>query len=197
VNADIGKLAIVAAIMGVLLLGGLFLNQEQAPAPEVVPVEAPAPVVVPQLSLEMLGPAYSEKAVYDDEAIHIAFKPAITDAGVVKSSLGFWLHNISSDVVTVLWDRCSLQLPSGNTVNIVNGAAFDGISDKSAIAIAPDGDLFDSVIPISEITTDADGSSISTDVLDKGPFQFVLALEVGGDCSPQQIQYYTFRFVIR
>ncbi len=192
-----GKLAIIAAIMGVLLLGGIYLNHQQAPAPATQPVTAPEPTIVPQLSLEMLGPVYSEKAVYDDGTIHIAFKPAISDTGVVTSSLGFWLHNLSSDVVTVLWDRCSLQLPSGNTVNIVNGAAFNGISDKSVIAIPPDGDLFETVIPKSEITQDAAGSSISTDILDKGPFQFVLALEVGGDCTPQQIGLYTFRFVIR
>jgi len=203
VNADIGKLAIIAAIFGVLLLGGLYINQQQAPEPALQPVveqpvvaEAP---VAPQLSLEMLGPIYSEKAVYSDDLIRMSFKTPLTDNGI-ESALPFWLHNASGDVITVLWDRCSLQLPSGNTVNIVNKGIDGGVQPLVAsrvISIAPGGDLFDTVVPVSEgALTDANWT-LTTNVLNQGPFQFVLALEVGGDCAPQQIKYYTFQFIIR
>ena len=200
-NADIGKLAIIAAIFGVLLVGGLFINQQQVPAPEPAPVvdQAPAVQAAPQLSLEMLGPVYSEKAVYQDGLIRMSFKTPLTDNGI-ESDLPFWLHNASGEVITVLWDRCSLQLPSGNTVNIVNrgpaGAIADSLADR-LISIAPGGDLFDTIVPISEITQVDGGLALTTDVLSQGPFQFVLALQVGGDCSPQQIKYYTFQFIIR
>ena len=202
-NADIGKLAIIAAIFGVLLLGGLYINQQQAPepAPQPVveqPVVAEAPVA-PQLSLEMLGPIYSEKAVYSDDLIRMSFKTPLTDNGI-ESALPFWLHNASGDVITVLWDRCSLQLPSGNTVNIVNKGIDGGVQPLVAsrvISIAPGGDLFDTVVPVSEgALTDANWT-LTTNVLNQGPFQFVLALEVGGDYAPQQIKYYTFQFIIR
>ena len=202
-NADIGKLAIIAAIFGVLLLGGLYINQQQAPEPALQPVveqpvvaEAP---VAPQLSLEMLGPIYSEKAVYSDDLIRMSFKTPLTDNGI-ESALPFWLHNASGDVITVLWDRCSLQLPSGNTVSIVNKGIDGGVQSLVAsrvISIAPGGDLFDTVVPVSEgALTDANWT-LTTNVLNQGPFQFVLALEVGGDCVPQQIKYYTFQFIIR
>ena len=200
-NPDIGKLAIIAAIFGVLLVGGLFINQQQAPAPETAPVvdQTPAVQAAPQLSLEMLGPVYSEKAVYQDGLIRMSFKTPLTDNGI-ESDLPFWLHNASGEVITVLWDRCSLQLPSGNTVNIVNrgpaGAIADSLADR-LISIAPGGDLFDTIVPISEITQVDGELALTTDVLSQGPFQFVLALQVGGDCSPQQIKYYTFQFIIR
>lgn len=201
VNPDIGKLAIIAAIFGVLLVGGLFINQQQAPTPELAQVVDQTPVVqaAPQLSLEMLGPVYSEKAVYQDDLIRMSFKTPLTDNGI-ESDLPFWLHNASGEVITVLWDRCSLQLPSGNTVNIVNrgpdGAIADSLADR-LISIAPGGDLFDTIVPVSEITQVDGGLALTTDVLSQGPFQFVLALQVGGDCSPQQIKYYTFQFIIR
>ncbi|MCD6136366.1 hypothetical protein J7J63_06640 [Candidatus Bipolaricaulota bacterium] len=200
-NPDIGKLAIIAAIFGVLLVGGLFINQQQAPAPEPAQVvdQTPAVQAAPQLSLEMLGPVYSEKAVYQDDLIRMSFKTPLTDNGI-ESDLPFWLHNASGEVITVLWDRCSLQLPSGNTVNIVNrgpdGAIADSLADR-LISIAPGGDLFDTIVPVSEITQVDGGLALTTDVLSQGPFQFVLALQVGGDCSPQQIKYYTFQFIIR
>ena len=202
-NADIGKLAIIAAVFGVLLFGGLFINQQQVPEAAPQPVVDQEPAVAapaaPQLSLEMLGPVYSEKAVYSDDLIRVSFKTPLTENGI-ESALPFWLHNVSSDVITVLWDRCSLQLPSGNTVNIVNKGPEDGVKSLivgRSISIAPGGDLFDTAVPISEVSKTDTGWAITSDVLDQGPFQFVLALEVGGDCAPRQIKYYTFQFIIR
>ena len=198
-TVDVQKIAIIAAIFGVLLLGGLSINQQQAPQPVVEqPVVEEAPVA-PQLSLEMLGPVYSEKAVYSDDLIRISFKTPLTDNGI-ESALPFWLHNASGDVITVLWDRCSLQLPSGNTVNIVNKGPKDGAKLPLAgriISIAPGADLFDTIVPVSEVSKTDTTWTLTTDVLNQGPFQFVLALEVSGDCAPQQIKYYTFQFIIR
>jgi len=53
------------------------------------------------------------------------------------------------------------------------------------------------VIPISEISlneaSDRDAAfSVTTDLLDEGPFLFVLAMEIGGE-----LKYHTFRFLIR
>jgi hypothetical protein len=201
VNADTVKLGIIAAIFGVLLLGGLYINQQQAPAPEPAIVEItdkPVPIA-PQVSLEMLGPAYSEKAVYSDDLIRISFKTPLTEDGI-ESALPFWLHNESAQVVTVLWDRCSIQLPSGNTVNVLNKGVDDGMGllvGDQTISIAPGADLFDAVVPVSEVTS-VDGKwELTYDILNQGPFQFVLALEVGEDCIPRQIKHYTFQFIIR
>ena len=187
------KIGIIAAILGILLAGGLALDSQKTE--EIVPIEVN---ILPQKTLEMLAPAYSEKGVYEDDTIRISFKDSLTEDGI-ESKLPFWLHNMSNDVVTVLWDRCSLQLPCANTVNIVNETQIESYSIMHArpIAIAPGGDLFDSIIPISEVTWTDYGWALSTDVLDQGPFFFVLAVEVGSECMPRQIRYYPFRFVIR
>jgi hypothetical protein len=198
VTSDTVKLGIIAAIFGVLLLGGLYINQQQAPTPEPVVVEQPVPIA-PQISLEMLGPVYSEKAVYADDLIRISFKTPLTENGI-ESALPFWLHNESAQVITVLWDRCSIQLPSGNTVNVLNKGVTDGtglLVGDQAISIAPGADLFDTVVPVSEVTSLDGNWELTHDILNQGPFQFVLALEVGEDCVPRQIKYYTFQLIIR
>ena len=219
---DLGKIAVIAAIMGALLLFGL-LAYRPAPAAderELEVIEEPAEVtVLPPTSLEMLDPIYSEKAVFQDDTIRIAFNISHTEEGV-ESRLPFWIHNISDDVISILWDRCSIQLPCGNTVNVVNeeGPAYGG-----SISIAPSGDLFDAVIPITEIAWEDEEPIISTGILDQATFTFVLAVERGAAGSPmahcitepqpalpagcepevktiaggREIVFYTFRFVIR
>lgn len=215
---DLGKIAVIAAIMGALLLFGLLLNpqpEEAAPVEEPVATEV---TVLPPTSLEMLDPIYSEKAVFQDGTIRIAFNVSHTEEGV-ESRLPFWIHNISDDVISILWDRCSMQLPSGNTVNVVNE---EGLAYGGSISIAPGGDLFDAVIPITEIVWEEE-PIVSTGVLDQATFTFVLAVERAvpgaptahrtgskyGDlppgCEPvvttiageREIVFYTFRFVIR
>jgi len=208
---DLGKIAVIAGIMGALLLFGLMLSPSgpETIEPEaVVPEEAVTEVtVLPPTSLEMLDPIYSEKAVFQDETIRIAFNISHTEDGV-ESRLPFWIHNISDDVISILWERCSIQLPCGNTVHVINeeGLAFGG-----AISIAPAGDLFDAVIPITEVAWE-DDPVISTGILDQATFTFVLAIERGvpqggmpPGCEPvptskaqeREVAFYTFRFVIR
>ena len=213
---DLGKIAVIAAIMGALLLFGLLLHQPE-PAVEPVLIEEVVTeiTVLPPTSLEMLDPIYSEKAVFQDGTIRIAFNISHTEEGV-ESRLPFWLHNISDDVISILWDRCSMQLPCGNTVNIVNE---EGLAYGGSISIAPGGDLFDAVIPITEIVWEEE-PIVSTGVLDQATFTFVLAVERGAPgaptahrmgtnlppgCEPavttiageREIVFYTFRFVIR
>ena len=133
--------------------------------------------LLPQQTLEMLDPIYSEKAVYHDETIRIAFDGAFNEDGI-ESRLPFWIHNVSSDVINILWDRCSIQLPCGNTVNIVNEAGPDYFAAIGrSISIAPAGDLFDAFIPVTEIIWTDDTPSLTTDVLDAGIFTLVLAVE--------------------
>jgi len=216
---DLGKVAVIAAIMGALLLFGLLLNAPVRSARDVVePVAEPVVTevtVLPPTSLEMLDPIYSEKAVFQDDTIRIAFNISHTEEGV-ESRLPFWIHNISNDVISILWDRCSIQLPCGNTVNIINeeGLAYGGL-----ISIAPAGDLFDAVIPVTEIVWEEE-PIISTGVLDQATFTFVLAIERGvpmarrmsttrddppPGCEPvvttpnrgREVTFYAFRFVIR
>jgi len=219
---DLGKIAVIAAIMGALLLFGLLLNRQPAAVEpeELASVEEPVVTevtVLPPTSLEMLDPIYSEKAVFQDNTIRIAFNVSHTEDGV-ESRLPFWLHNISSDVITILWDRCSIQLPCGNTVNVVNE---EGFAYGGSISIAPAGDLFDAVVPVTEILWE-DDPIVSTRVFDQGMFTFVLALEraapgsamahrVGTPradlpgCEPvvttvageREVIFYTFRFVVR
>lgn len=218
---DLGKIAVIAGIMGALLLFGVFMQAPVAVVEEPVPIAIEQPIttikVLPQLTLEMLDPVYSEKAVFNDGTIRIAFQGALTVDGV-ESRLPFWLHNVSGDVINIHWDRCSIQLPGGNTVNIVNEAGPDFFAPVGRlISIAPGGDLFDAIIPVSEIIWTDDEPRLTTNVLDKGVFTLVLAIEraVGIDCSimrpdpgcepvvttqimeSREIVYYTFRFVLR
>jgi len=218
---DLGKIAVIAAIMGALLLFGILLNRPEPVPEEAVPVEEPVATevtVLPPTSLEMLDPIYSEKAVFQDNTIRIAFNVSHTEEGV-ESRLPFWIHNISDDVISILWDRCSVQLPCGNTVNVINeeGPTFGG-----SISIAPAGDLFDAVVPVSEIV-EGDTFTVTTGVFDQGTFTFVLAIDRGvpgasaahrvgstrseqpAVCEPavatdggdREIVFYTFRFVVR
>jgi len=218
---DLGKVAVIAAIMGALLLFGLLMNRsEPAPvaqenvAPEVAEETVTEVTVLPPTSLEMLDPIYSEKAVFQDDTIRVAFNISHTEAGV-ESRLPFWIHNVSDGVITILWDRCSMQLPNGNTVNIINE---EGLAYGGAISIAPAGDLFDAVIPVTEVVWE-DEPVVTTSVLDQSTFTFVLAVERGISCmatrisvpeyppgcepvvttiaNEREIAFYTFRFVIR
>jgi hypothetical protein len=228
---DLGKIAVIAGIFGAILLAGILMaptTQETAPTPAPEPVIVEETVTVLQEdTLEMLDPIYSEKAVFQDGVIRISFDASYSDEGL-QSRLPFWVHNISGDVINILWDRCSLQLPGGNTVKIVNeesGAAFGGYGNT--ISIAPSGDLFDAIIPVSErVWEDEGGWSVTTGVLDRGPFTLVLAVEHGelrpclpqaqqdicnaestgkragaadsqSDCDTRCITYYTFRFIVR
>jgi hypothetical protein len=182
VNDDLIKLTVVGAIMGALLLAGLLIQPATTTtSAQAEPAAATTTVrevtVVHNASLEMLGPIYSEKAVFQDENIRISFHASFGADGV-ESRLPFWLYNLSDDVVTILWDRCSIQLPQGNTVKVINeeGLKYPG---GTGISVAPAGDLFDAVIPVSEITwTDTDWT-VSNGVFDQGTFTFVLAIEKG------------------
>ena len=195
---DLGKIAVIAGIMGALLLFGLFLASD---APEPV-AENPTPVVVEEepmpethvilrQSLEMLDPIYSEKAVFYDDTIRIAFHGAFVE-DELESKIPFWIHNVSDDVINILWDRCSLQLPNGNTVNVVNEAGYEFFAPGRTISIAPAGDLFDAVIPVSEIVwTDEEGPSLTRGILSEGTFTLVLAVEraAGKGCQHPKMEY--------
>jgi hypothetical protein len=220
---DLGKIGVIAAIMGAILLMGLLMAPTERVTEPVQPVEkiaATEVTILEQETLEMLDPVYSEKAVFQDDTIRIAFDTSYSEDGV-ESRLPFWIHNISDDAINILWDRCSIQLPSGNTVKILNEEGLEYLGPPGGtISIAPGGDLFDAVIPVPEIAFDEeDGWSISTGVLTEGAFTFLLAVERGmprvrpaDPCEePQrgairelaerlqyrQIVYYTFRFIVR
>lgn len=186
---DLGKIAVIAGIMGALLLFGLFMASNEPVIVESVAVpvvEEPVVevTVLSQQTLEMLDPIYSEKAVFHDETIRISFDGSFNEDGI-ESRLPFWIHNVSSDVINILWDRCSIQLPCGNTVNTVNEAGPDYFAPVGrSISIAPAGDLFDAFIPVSEIIWTDETPYLTTDVLDDGIFTLVLAVEraVGSGC---------------
>lgn len=186
---DFGKIAVIAGIMGVLLLFGLFMASNEPVVVEPVPVVVEEPVaeiaILPQQTLEMLDPIYSEKAVFHDDTIRIAFDGAFNEDGV-ESKIPFWIHNVSDDVINILWDRCSIQLPCGNTVNTVNEAGPDFFAlIGRTISIAPAGDLFDAFIPVTEIVWTDGTPSLTTNVLDEGIFTLVLAIEraIDPDCG--------------
>jgi len=204
--------------MGVILLVGLALSP--APSTDQQAVVSTTTIVA-QPTLEMLDPVYSEKGVFSDDTIRIAFDAAFA-GDEAESRLQFWLENVSDDAITILWDRCSLQLPSGETVKVLNEESLDDFLPLGRmISIAPGGSLRDAVIPITEISSDGEGGwSLTSGVLDAGTFTFVLAVERGIPTGPgreelrrrleaiewelakrllsrREIVYYTFRFVIR
>lgn len=139
-------------------------------------VMAGAPVVSLK-SLELLGPVYSEKGIFQDGTIYVAFDSIQHDVGIA-SAVGFWLHNTSADVINVLWDRCSMQLPDGDTVGVFSGnmLEFDNWQG-TLISVAPGGDLFDEILPVSEVTMTEELFSVSYDVLNTGISTLVLAIE--------------------
>jgi len=179
---DIGKIAVVAGILGALLIFGLLLApvETETSTPAVVREEAPVQeiTVVQDKTLEMLDPIYSEKAVFQDDTIRIAFDAEQTEDGI-RSRLPFWIHNVSDDVINILWERCSIQLPCGTTVKIVNEEAFAYAAQTAGtISIAPAGDLFDAFIPVSELGWDNDRNpTVTAGVFDEGTFTLVLAIE--------------------
>jgi hypothetical protein len=183
---DLGKFAVIGAIMGVLLLVGL-LSQPSATTVEVVvpAVTTPAPVVtvVEAKSLELLDPVYSEKAVFQDSTIRVAFDVAQDETGI-ETRLPFWLHNTSRGVINVLWDRCSIQLPGGNTVSVMSEEGLT-VGTGAAISIASACDLFDAMIPMSELTWTESGYEFSYGVLDRGVFTVVLAIEREKAATPE------------
>jgi len=157
-------------------------------------------IATPLKHLELLDPIYSERAVFVDEQIMIAFHVPLTEEGLVMSELAFQLDNRSDDVIAVLWDRCSIQLPGADTVNVMHEeVAYEDRMDLTPpTSIAPGGFLLDTVVPVSEVCYSDEGWYVTNNILDNGPFLFVLALEVDDPCCPErQIEYYTFRFVIR
>jgi hypothetical protein len=205
---DMIRAGIVVGLMAILLAVGLvFRPADTSPVP--VSTEVASTTVVAQKSIEMLDPCHSEKAVFEDDVIRISFEASQTADGV-ESQLPFWLHNRSDQTVVVLWDRCSIQLPACDTVNVLHeeDLVFGvGMPDKT-ISVAPGGDLFNVAYPCSEVTwsdgtsSDAGTFDVSTGVLDQGPFLFVLAVECGSPggapCDGgREIRYYPFRFVIR
>ncbi|MCD6141175.1 hypothetical protein J7J55_00390 [Candidatus Bipolaricaulota bacterium] len=191
---DTTTLIVFGVAVAVLLIGGLALNQPP-PAPE--PEPAPQ-VTVPQKTLEMLGPVYSEKGVFQDDALYISFKAAIDGDNKVESKIPVWIHNVSSDAIVILWDRCSITMQDGNTVPLVPEShltATEALPD--VITIAPGGDLFEALIPVTEITRTDGGYTLSTEAIDQGPFLLTLAVEATGDGCARTIRYYPFRLIIR
>jgi hypothetical protein len=195
--SDTLKIGLVFAVMGLLVLGGLSMRPPSVKVTEVK--------VLAEKKLELLDPEYSEKAVYADCNVRLIFEISQVPNGV-ESKLSFWLHNLTNEVITVIWDRCSMQLPNANTVNLIHEGQspndFWRFMTRSSsfppTAVAPRGELFDTVIPISEIRLNEENKtsgaafSVTTNILDQGPFMCVLALEIGGE-----IKYHTFRFLIR
>jgi len=177
------KFALIAGIMGALLIFGVFTRTTEPatvePVPVPVAVEEPLPdvTILSQQTLEMLDPVYSEKSVFNDRTIRIAFNASFVEDGP-ESRLPFWIHNLSDDVINILWERCSIQLPSGNTVNVVSESSLDFFAPaERTISIAPAGDLFDAFIPVTEIVWEDDTQAVTTNVFDEGTFTLVLAIE--------------------
>ncbi len=175
---DLGKFAVIGAIMGALLLVGLLMQPTTVTVEESTPaVTAPAPVVtvVEPKSIELLDPMYSEKGVFQDSTIRVAFDVSQDETGV-ETRLPFWLHNTSRGVINVLWDRCSIQLPEGNTVSVMSEESLK-FGAGTALSVAPACDLFDALIPMSAVTWSETGYDFSYGVLDQGIFTVVLAIE--------------------
>jgi hypothetical protein len=186
--------------MTLLLLMGLALRPSSPEVEEALPVvdvvEESDCAVIQDLTLEMLDPVYSEKAVYDDGLIRASFDVAQSADGI-ESGLSLWLHNSTDDAIVVHWDLCSFQLPDSDTVNIVHEdqAELDAWL-PSTLTVAPGGDLFTTIYPLGEVEME-DGWCGSFGVLTEGPFSLVLAIEGGSPCANRAIAYYPFRFIVR
>ncbi|MCX6093241.1 MAG: hypothetical protein NTY63_00235, partial [Candidatus Bipolaricaulota bacterium] len=115
-----------------------------------------------------------------DGTIRASFNASFVEEGF-ESRIPLWIHNISGDVITILWDRCSIQLPGGNTVGVLTEQGLK-YGTGTALSIASTCDLFDALIPVSEIAWNDDGYNVTTGVLDQGTFTVVLAIERAASC---------------
>ena len=147
---DAIKLLIAGVVVGVLILGSALVGP--APEPTVVKTTDIDVNVFPSRRLEMLSPEYSEKAAYGDDLIRVHFDLSQNEQGI-ESKLIFGLHNNSEQPIAIIWDYCSIQLPDGNTANIVHKGqrAIHAGLPSVPTSIAPGGDLFDVLVPSSEI----------------------------------------------
>jgi hypothetical protein len=184
----------IGAMLALVVLGVVLspAGEEEAVTEPVVVEEAPT-TVIQDLTLEMLDPVYSEKAVFDDGIIRASFDITQTADGV-ESGLSLWLHNSADEALVLHWDRCSFQLPSADTVNLVHEdqAMELGAWVPSTLTIAPGGDLFTTLYPAGD-TQLGDGEWIpSVGLLSTGPFGVVLTLEAAS-C----MHSYAFRFIVR
>lgn len=199
---------VAIGFLSVVLLGALtfkiatyFTSQEvmdvsvstQVPVSEIESVSGLSPIPS-QKALRILSPCFSREAEYSDCYIQVTFEPSYDVDGRAESRLAFWLRNTSAQVIAVVWDRCSIQLPDGDTVNVVHEDQLGALGTASSppTTLAPGGDLFDAIFPVSEMAWTGEGWILSSGVLDQGPFSFILALDMEG-----RIQYYVFRFLIR
>jgi hypothetical protein len=184
---DLGKFAVIGAIMGALLLVGLLMQPAAVETTAVTTpaVTTPAPVVtvLEPKSIELLDPVYSEKGVFQDSTIRVAFDVSQNETGV-ETRLPFWLHNTSHGVINVLWDRCSIQLPEGNTVSVMSEEGLK-FGTGSVISVAPACDLFDAMVPMSAVTWSETGYDFSYGILDQGIFTVVLAIERDRMAAPE------------
>ncbi|UCF10058.1 MAG: hypothetical protein JSW65_08380 [Candidatus Bipolaricaulota bacterium] len=198
---DALRIGIVAGLMTLLLLMGLALRPSEPEAEEPLPVAEVVQeedcAVIQDLTLEMLDPVYSEKAVFDDGLIRASFDVAQSADGI-ESGLSLWLHNSTDDAIVVHWDLCSFQLPDSDTVNIVHEDQAGEFAEwlPSTLTLGPGGDLFTTIYPIGDVEM-LEGWCGSFGVLTEGPFSFVLAIEGGGTCAERYLVYYPFRFVVR
>jgi len=158
---DATKLLIAGVIIAVIALGSVLIEPAVETTVVKTTVEKTTDIDInlfPPRRLEMLSPAYSEKAAYGDDLLRVHFDLSQNEEGI-ESKLIFGLHNNSEQPITIIWDYCSIRLPDGNTCNVIHKGqrAIHAGLPTVPTSVAPGGDLFDVLVPSSEIV------AISTD----------------------------------
>jgi len=111
---------------------------------------------------------------------------------VVSSEIHLELTNLTSGVVVVVWDLCSMELPDGKTTNVMHSGQryITRLEPTRPTSIAPGGSLTDVLTPTSGVYySEFGGWKVAERILEGGPFGLTLAIEVSGE-----VRYYSFKF---
>lgn len=131
-------------------------------------------------SFRLLEPTRSDSLSYSDRYIAISFqmRPGSWDIGY--EGIGFTITNLSTQAISVNWDRTSITLPSGQTSNVMREGTRFMLSGTSTppTTIPPGGKLSSSVIPSGNVYY-SDGWRIRSMGITSGS-QFGLYLALDG-----------------
>jgi len=132
-------------------------------------------------SFRLLKPTRSDSLSYSDQYIAISFQMRPGSVwGIGYEGIGFTITNLSTQAISVDWDRTSMTLPSGQTSNVIREGTRFMLSGTSTppTTIPPGGKLSSSVIPSGNVYY-SDGWHVRTMGITSGS-QFGLYLALDG-----------------
>lgn len=151
------------------------------------------PVFADNFEFQMIEPIKSETLQFSDETISIDFSFPKEDFGQHKR-ISFLLSNRTDQAISIIWDACSITLPSGQTSQVIHeGIRYMHKQEPMAPTTVPPGaSIQESVIPTVNIYY-SDGWIVSSLELRNGSIiGLYLNLKIA-----EETRSYFFRFYVR